>query len=89
MAIYAVTYDLNKNKDYQKLWDALDKFESHKAAKSFYLVRINNDKAEVLKKHLEHFIDDDDILIVIKFKIQDISTHTPIEGTDEWIKRNS
>ena len=36
MAVFIVTYDLNKNKDYETLWEELKRLDGHKAALSFY-----------------------------------------------------
>mgnify|MGYP003635040151 CR=1 FL=1 len=88
MAIYAITYDLNKDKNYQKLWDEFKKLDACKAARSFYLVNLNNSTSDVIA-HFQGFIDKDDILIVVKTTIHDIKTYRPLKGTGAWIKENS
>ena len=37
MTTFVVTYDLNKQNDYPKLWDELKRLRSHRALESFWL----------------------------------------------------
>ena len=88
MPIYAITYDLNKEKNYQKLWDEFDRLGAKKAAKSFYLANLTTNKVDDVLKHFTNFIDEDDTLIVIKTTIDDIAAQRPLKGTFNWIKEN-
>ncbi len=89
MPIYAITYDLNKDKDYPKLWKELERLKGHKAAKSFYLLSLNDDSSQVILDHLKKFIDENDTMIVLKAKIADIKAYRGIQGTANWLKTNS
>ena len=48
MAIYTLSYDLIKRKDYQTLWDALQKQKAHRILESVWLLNTNSSKEEVL-----------------------------------------
>ena len=88
MPIYAITYDLNKEKNYQILWDEFRRLDGRKAARSFYLINVDTDDTETVKEHFRGFVDKDDTLIVVKTEIDEISAHRPIEGTYRWLKEN-
>lgn len=88
MAIFAVTYDLNKKKDYQKLWDEFDRLGGKKAVRSFYLVNVDTDNSKDVLNHLKDYIDDDDTLLVVKTDVDDIEAKRPLKGTFDWIKNN-
>ena len=89
MPIYGVTYDLNKDKNYQKLWDEFERLRGQKAARSFYLLSLTNDKSAEVLEHLKLFIDKDDTMIVVKTNIKDIKRFRPLEGTTKWLATNS
>ena len=86
MANFAITYDLIKRKDYQTLWDELERLGAHKALNSFYLLSIDN-SAQVVKDHLAQYIDDDDKLMVVKFTGNPAFTKAHA-GTNKWIEEN-
>ena len=84
MPLYVVSYDLNNAKDYQKLWDEMDKLGGHKPLESVYFVNVNSATATALQSHLKSFIDDDDQLIVVPFDKRP-ATHRAKQGTKEWL----
>lgn len=84
MAIFSVTYDLNKEKDYKKLWDELERLNGHKAALSYYFIDVNSDSAIVIRDHLLGFVDNDDRLIVCRLDVRP-ATHRAFQGTKEWL----
>lgn len=88
MTIYAVTYDLNKNKDYRSLWDEFERLGGHKAARSFYLINVDSDITSDVLEHFKQFVDKDDTLIVVKTSIFEIKVQRPLEGTFRWLKEN-
>ena len=89
MPIYAITYDLNKDKNYKKLWDELERLDGHKAARSFYLLNLTSETSKEVLDHLKSFIDKDDTMIVVKTKAKDIKTFRALEGTTNWLAANS
>lgn len=83
MAYFSVAYQLNKDKDYQPLWDAFTELGAFKPMKDFYLVQ-TNDTTKGLRDHLASFIDADDFIFVSKLE------STPFKqgcwkGTQDWI----
>ena len=64
MALYVVSYDLRKRKDYPKLWDEMGRLGGFKPLESVYLLDLSDTDPQGLKDHLRTFIDDDDRLIV-------------------------
>ncbi|MCQ0093543.1 CRISPR-associated endonuclease Cas2 [Roseovarius sp. M141] len=86
MPLYLVSYDLNKAKNYQKLWDEMDRLGGHKPLESVYFLDVTSTTATVLRDHLKPFIDEDDQLIVVPFD-QRPSTFRAKQGTQEWLDR--
>ncbi|KZY94216.1 MULTISPECIES: hypothetical protein [unclassified Erythrobacter] len=85
MAYFAVSYQLNKNKDYQKLWDEMARLGGHKAMRSFYLLELTNETAASVKNHLAAFVDDDDMIFVARMDAKP-SSHQCYKGTHKWIE---
>jgi len=71
MALYFLEYDLRKQRDYQKLYDELARFDAVRVLKSLWCFKRFNTTSEALRNHFSQFIDVDDGLIVA-------------EGTDNW-----
>lgn len=86
MALFAVSYDLVKEKNYQELWDEMDRLGAHKALLSLYLLNLDNEDPEDVKIHFSRFIDDDDRLLVLKFT--DAAANKCFRGTNAWIGAN-
>lgn len=84
MAYFLITYDLNKNQDYQRLIDEIDKFDTGKAALSAYFLAANNSAIEI-KNHFTKFVDSDDILIVVEFSKRPQAALMYQEGID-WVE---
>ncbi len=88
MALFAITYDLVKRKDYPKLWDELKRLGAHKALNSFYLVSLTNEDPQEVVNHLSQFIDNDDRLMVIRF-IHKPRYTSALVGTNAWVTTNT
>ncbi|SIS86869.1 CRISPR-associated endonuclease Cas2 [Paracoccus saliphilus] len=88
MPLYVISYDLRApNKDYQPLWDEMDRLGGHKPLQSVYFLNVNTAKAATLREHLAKFIDDNDQLIVVPF--DDRPAHQKANsGTNDWINSN-
>jgi len=87
MTIFAVTYDLIKGKDYERLWTELERLEGHKALASFYLLNLEIDDTPTLKNHLKMFVDADDLLMVVKVEGRPSFVKAKA-GTTDWINQN-
>ena len=64
MALYFLTYDLRKAKNYQKLYDELENFNSVRILESTWCFNKINTSSTWLRDHFKQFIDSDDGLIV-------------------------
>ena len=60
MALYHMSYDLRKNKDYQTLFEELKRFGSVRILKSEWCFHRINTSAANLREHFKSFIDNDD-----------------------------
>lgn len=84
MPLYVVSYDLNKDKNYQKLWDEMKRLGGHKPLESVYFLNVNSSDGASLVTHLRKFIDDDDQIIAVKFTERP-GTYRAKAGTKEWL----
>lgn len=66
MALFAVSYQLNKSKDYQPVWDALEEIGGHKVMRSFWLVDWDT-TAAALRDYMVSVMDGDDAVCVVPF----------------------
>lgn len=66
MALYFLSYDLRKQRNYQPLYDELKNFNAVQVLESVYSFARVGTTAALLRDHFANFIDNDDGLIVIK-----------------------
>lgn len=65
MALYFVSYDLVKTKDYQKIIDELKRYGARRMLESDWCFkRLNSGEAVAFRDHFRKFIDSDDRLVV-------------------------
>ena len=64
MALYYISYDLRKARDYQKLYDELLKFNAVRILESTWCFKRVNSDAEGLRNHFDQIIDSDDGMAV-------------------------
>lgn len=83
MAYFSITYQLNEKKDYPKLWDEFDRLNAVKVQNSQYFIDLDNTTKEV-KNHFAEFVDEDDLLMVVKFTIRPQFTKAK-KGTNDWL----
>jgi hypothetical protein len=83
MALYAVSYQLNNQKNYQPLWDAFTELGAHKAMRDFYLID-NLASTDQIGAYLKQYVDEDDFLIVVPFVTRPYK-HRCFEGTKAWL----
>ena len=87
MALFLVSYDLRKHKDYPKLWAEMERLGGHKPLLSVYLLNVDLDTAAALRDHLSGFIDQDDQLLVVEFS-EKPAHQKANQGTNAWITKN-
>lgn len=87
MPLYIASYDLNKKKDYPRLWAEFDRLGSHKPLESVYFLNVTAANAVVLRDHLRKFIDADDSLVVSSMTSRP-ATYKAKPGTKEWLDKN-
>ncbi|MCB2196767.1 MAG: hypothetical protein KQH79_12970 [Bacteroidetes bacterium] len=68
MALYFITYDLRKSRDYQKLYDELKDFNAVKVLESTWCFNRVNTSAKNLRDYFKQFIDSDDGLLIDESK---------------------
>lgn len=83
MALFSVTYDLMKNKNYDRLTGRLAELDTVKVQLSQWLLSANNTAKEV-KDHLTGYVDEDDKLMVIEFSKRP-SYNLALKGTNDWL----
>jgi CRISPR associated protein Cas2 len=83
---YTVSYDLIKSKDYQALWDELERLKGHRTEESYWLVAVNN-TAKELHDHLKSFVDNDDRVWVSELTKNHYYSNAK-GGTNDWLKKN-
>ncbi|HFW4211923.1 TPA: hypothetical protein ACIBOM_005085, partial [Salmonella enterica subsp. enterica serovar Reading] len=65
MALYFVSYDLVKTKDYQKIIDELKRYGARRMLESNWCFkRANSGESKIFRDHFKKFIDSDDRLVV-------------------------
>lgn len=64
MALYFLTYDLRKKRDYQKLYDELEEFDAVRILESTWCFNRSNTSASGLRNYFKKFVDSDDGLML-------------------------
>lgn len=64
MALYFLSYDLRGERDYQTLYDELEKFHAVRILESDWCFKRIDTNAVELREHFKRFIDKDDGLCV-------------------------
>ena len=64
MALFFLEYDLRKQRDYQKLYDELAKFDAVRILESLWCFNRVNTNCENLRDHFLSFIDSNDGIII-------------------------
>jgi hypothetical protein len=65
MATYLLSYDLNQDKDYPRLWDELKKFNARQVLYSEWVFQRINTNSDGLLRHFRQFVDANDSLLVV------------------------
>lgn len=64
MTLYFISYDLRKERDYQKLYDELNKYNAVRILESTWCFKRVNTNAEGLRDYFGQLLDSDDGIIV-------------------------
>ena len=64
MSLYFLSYDLRKSRNYQKLYDELNRFNAVRILDSTWCFKRFNTNASGLRDYFSQFVDSDDGLIV-------------------------
>ena len=81
MALYILSYDLRKRRDYQPLWDELNKFNAVRILESDWCFNRINTNAKGLRDYFKQLIDSDDGLLVAE--VNDWATYNSIKTPDD------
>ena len=81
MALFILSYDLRKSREYQTLYDELEKFNAVRILESLWCFDRINTNTEGLKNHFKQFIDKDDGLFVSQVAV--------IDGRNQWSTFNT
>ncbi len=85
MVCYIISYDLVKDKNYEKLYEAIKSFGWAKITESTWAI-ITDKSAKELRDHLTKFIDSNDRLFVIKSGVE--AAWRNVICNNEWLKTN-
>lgn len=64
MALYFLTYDLRKSRDYQSLYDELENFGAVRILESTWCFKKKNTSTKDLRDHFKNIVDNNDGIIV-------------------------
>lgn len=64
MALFFISYDLRRQRNYQTLYDELERYEGVRVLESVWCIRVNSDH-ETVRDHFRNFMDADDGIVVI------------------------
>lgn len=87
MAHYLLTYDLNNAKDYSRLINRLNELGGARFAKSAWFLDLSEENQFVVRDALSRYVDDDDILVVVKFSTSPAYSRMFTAGA-EWVTRH-
>jgi hypothetical protein len=66
MALYFLSYDLRKNRNYQALYDELASFDATRVLESVWSFHRINTTTSALRDHFAKHIDNDDGIVVLE-----------------------
>lgn len=78
MALYFVDYDLRKQRDYQKLYDALKALNAVRVLESLWAFKHESTGCVQVRDHLRQYIDADDGLVVSQ--VIDWASYRPLNS---------
>ncbi len=89
MALFLISYDLHKDRNYQPLYDAMEKLESKAILESVWMLEVNNTATEV-RDWLHDLLDDDDKIFVIELRPQHAWASRNLgTSVNNWIREHN
>lgn len=88
MSIYVLSYDLIRDKNYNKIIKELERLKCFRVLYSVWLCDLNNTPNKVLD-HFKEFIDSDDAILIAKVLKKDLKRHRTREGGNDWLENAS
>jgi len=86
MAIYCIGYDLIKEKNYEKLFEKIKSYGTYAhGLDSMWFIKSSKSASEI-RDELKPFVDEDDMIIVIKVILPWASSNLSKEVAD-WLKK--
>lgn len=88
MALYSITYDLVKNRDYERLYKAIINLSNNaytKPTESQWIVQ-SDKTAQQIVRFLMDYVDDDDIVFVIQVHQNSWSSLNMNETAANWLE---
>ncbi len=88
MPTFVISYDLNAQKDYPKLWDELRRLSCVRALESVWVGSLTG-TADSVRDHFTKFVDTDDSLIIAETDASKIAFKRPYKEAREWIEKRA
>lgn len=74
-----ISYDLNKEKDYESIENWIDGYDHKKILETVYIIHSNNKSCSEILSELRNITDDDDQLFVAEMKDYELSDYSMFE----------
>lgn len=84
MALFIITYDLIKTKDYKSLWGALENLGAHRILESVWLLSYDSTTGYITK-WLKDIVDQDDRILVAEIEPEKLGFNNAKAGSKNWI----
>lgn len=87
MGIYSITYDLRNKRDYEKLYEAIRAYSQENWAKpteSQWLIATNKTATQI-NSYLSNYVDEDDVVMVVKIDQNDCAAMNIRKEVAEWL----
>jgi CRISPR/Cas system-associated endoribonuclease Cas2 len=88
MATFIITYDTHAGRNYQELYDAMEKHKGVRLAESVWGIELNNTAGEV-RDWVKNVLDEDDTIVIIQVKPKPSwATRNATKEASGWLKDN-
>lgn len=88
MATFVISYDLNNDKDYSKLWLELERLNCVRALESVWIGNLTG-SVESVKNHFTKYVDSDDSLIIAETHNAKLAFKRPYQKALDWQKKSA
>jgi len=87
LKIYTINYDLRKQRNYERLYEAIRSYGSYAHVMESMWVILSNNSAVKIRDHLAQYVDNDDRLMVARATGEAAWLNLSDENS-QWLKRN-